>query len=484
MLDDAQSLTEIPTGLEPVRDFDALLEMLSEASRWGYPVKTGGPPGRARLGMAGRDVNKQSLGLRSRLRSRFSVGGGVSITFPARGGRGKPSAMVSRMYPTSTTIAAFGPVNDPCYVMGLAQSADGVYLAASLSTHAIKVWHRGDGTLGACVDLTGHGGPVTDVSFPLPHEPWAILSSSEDGTTRLWDCRASGKAQEAQRYHAHFAKSHATAALGGGNDHLVAAGCQEKIIFWDRRAANGLEVFEDSHSEDVTRVRFQPSRRNRLFTASVDGLACAFDCGGNPADINDEAGLMAVMATETAIVEVGFCGAGAGAGEDDAFWVLTGNEECFVFDAGASAETLGDLTAHIPDTRAAACAAAAAAGCGALAEKVDYLVSCFSSPSAAGGAPLVVAGTQAGALGVFPVVRDRLELPGRTTLGAPLATFEGGHKDIVRAFVPGAAPVTGAEDSRVCVWGHSAPADGGESSGGKAARDAGDSVGSRRHSPY
>ena len=86
-----------------------------------------------------------------------------------------------------------------------------------------------------------------------------------------------------------------------------------------------------------------------------------------------------------------------------------------MFDAGASAETLGDLTAHIPDTRAAACAAAAAAaGCGALAEKVDYLVSCFSSPSAAGGAPLVVAGTQAGALGVFPVVRDRLELPGRT----------------------------------------------------------------------
>ena len=83
------------------------------------------------------------------------------------------------MYPTSTTIAAFGPVNDPCYVLGLAQSADGVYLAASLSTHAVKVWHRGDGTLGACVDLTGHGGPVTDVSFPLPHEPWAVLSSSE-----------------------------------------------------------------------------------------------------------------------------------------------------------------------------------------------------------------------------------------------------------------------------------------------------------------
>ena len=380
------------------------------------------------------------------------------------------------MYPTSTTIAAFGPVNDPCYVMGLAQSADGVYLAASLSTHAIKVWHRGDGTLGACVDLTGHGGPVTDVSFPLPHEPWAILSSSEDGTTRLWDCRASGKAQEAQRYHAHFAKSHATAALGGGNDHLVAAGCQEKIIFWDRRAANGLEVFEDSHSEDVTRLRFQPSRRNRLFTASVDGLACAFDCGGNPADINDEAGLMAVMATETAIVEVGFCGAGAGAGEDDAFWVLTGNEECFVFDAGASAETLGDLTAHIPDTRAAACAAPPppvrrARRKGGLSGVV------FLQPVGGGRRAAGRRGDAGGRAGRVPGREGPTRAPGASHAGRASGDVRGGHKDIVRAFVPGAAPVTGAEDSRVCVWGHSAPADGGESSGGKAARDAGDSVG-------
>ena len=227
------------------------------------------------------------------------------------------------------------------------------------------------------------------------------------------------EAQEA-RGTAHFAKC-TPPPRWGGNDHLVAAGCQEKIIFWDRRAANGLEVFEDSHSEDVTRLRFQPSRRNRLFTASVDGLACAFDCGGNPADINDEAGLTAVMATETAIVEVGFCGAGAGAGEDDAFWVLTGNEECFVFDAGASAETLGDLTAHIPDTRAAACVghAAGARPPGGLSGVV------FLQPGR--GAPLVV-GTQAGALGVFPVVRDRLRVPGRATLGAPLATFEGGTR--------------------------------------------------------
>jgi len=399
------------------------------------------------------------------------------------GGRASPSPM-SRMSPTSTTIAAFGPANDPCYVMGLAQSADGAYLAASLSTHVVKVYQRGDkGALGALLDLTGHGGPITDVSFPLPHEPWAVLSSSEDGTTRLWDCRASGKAHEAQIYRAHFAKAHATAALGGSNDHLVAAGCEEKIIFWDRRLANGLEVFEDSHSEDVTRVRFQPSRRNRLFTASVDGLACVFDCGGNPADINEEAGLLTVMTTETAICEIGFCGVGRdSAGGDEAFWVLTGNEECFVFDAGLNQETLGDVLAHVPDTREVARRAAASAGCDALSTQVDYLISCFSSRGAAESGPLVVAGTQAGALAVFPILPTG-EAQGKATLGAPLAMFEGGHKDIVRAFAPGAAPVTGAEDSRVCVWGE-ATADAGESSGGKASRNGNEGGGSRRHSPY
>ena len=407
---------------------------------------------------------------------------GVSFTKSAR--IREAAVAMSRFSPTSTTIAAFGAANDPCYIMGLAQSVDGAYLAASLSTHVVKVYSRGDnGALNNLLDLSGHAGAVTDLAFPLPHEPWAVLSSSEDGTTRLWDCRASGKFREVQQYTAHFAKSHACASLGGGNDHLVASGSSEKIIFWDRRAATGLEVFEESHSEDVTRIRFQPSRRNRLWTASVDGLACVFDCGGNPADINDEAGLLTVASTETAICEIGFCASGSSnSGEDDAFWCLTGNEEVFVFDAGGNDETLGDLKLHVPDTRAAACEVAKSVGCAALATQVDYLVSCFSSRPTGSG-PLLVAGTQSGALAVFPILPVAGDLPGMANLGAPLATFEGGHKDIVRAFAPGPAPVTGAEDSRVCVWGEGA-AHSGESSGGKAAREGSESGGCRRHSPY
>ena len=365
------------------------------------------------------------------------------------------------------------------------RSADGAYLAASLSTHVVKVYQRGsDGSLGALAELTGHGAPVTDVSFPLPHEPWGALTSSDDGTTRYWDVRAPPQSRETSRYVAHFAKSHATASLGGANDHLVAAGADAQIVFWDRRAATGLEVFEESHSEDVTRIRFQPSRRNRLFTASVDGLVCAFDCGGNPADINDEDGLLTVMHTGAAIVEIGFCGRGGDSRDDDALWLLTGNEDAWFFDVGGDENTLGDQLAYVPDTRGKATAAAAAAGvaAGGLSESVDYLVRCFSAP---GGGPLVAAGTQTGTLGVFPVVMDGSCGPGVGLLGAPLAVLDGGHRDIVRAFEPGSTPVTGAEDSRVCAWGDAdaaaSAASSGSSGGGKAGRH---EDGGRRHSPY
>jgi len=367
-------------------------------------------------------------------------------------------------------------------------SSDGSFLAAALSTHVVKVYARGKGgSVGALLELTGHGGPITDAHFPLPEEPALVLTSSEDGTVRLWDCRAPLASREAHKFTAHFAKTFATATMGGGGDHLVAAGSGAQIAFWDRRTGAGMEVFEEAHSEDVTRLRFQPGRRSRLFTASVDGLACVFDCSGAPSDLNDEDGLLAVMATGSAIVEMGFCAAPGGSASD-VLWALTGNEEAWMFDASRG-EALGTQLAHVPDTRAAAARAATAAGCGTggLGEQVDYLVTCFADP--ASGAVLVAAGTQAGTIGVFPVMPGPGEpsaVGAGAALGPPVMVLVGGHTDIVRAMAwsPGgggsasAHPVTGAEDSRVCVWGETAGAEG--LAGGKA----GWMGEAWRHSPY
>lgn len=383
------------------------------------------------------------------------------------------------------------PIYSP-HLLASTDSSDGKYLATSLSTQAVKVYQRTeDGGIAALVELTGHGAAVTDVTIPLPHEPCTVCSSSLDGTVRLWDCRAAEGQREVMKFVAGFAKEFASATLGGGNDHLVVGAQNEQVVFWDRRVGTGLEVFEDSHSEDVTRVRFQPGRRNRLFTAGVDGLACAFDVGGCPADINDEDGLLTVMHTGCAIVELGFV---SGAEDDDVLWLLTGNEDAWFYNAGDDADTIGNTLAYIPDTRGAAQRSSFAAGihAGGLSQQVDYLVGCFSRKEPGGGSTVMVAaGTQGGAVGVYPVVASTDPASSPAVLGAPIAVMDGGHVDIVRAMAwrPDNAaepPVTGSEDSRVCAWGERKAVDSGGDgryiqAGGKIGR--GDE-GGRRHSPY
>lgn len=63
-------------------------------------------------------------------------------------------------------------------------SEDSTLLAASLSTHALKLYSPLTGDfLG---DLRGHLNTITDLSFCAAH---TLLSSSADGTVRMWDVR-------------------------------------------------------------------------------------------------------------------------------------------------------------------------------------------------------------------------------------------------------------------------------------------------------
>ena len=331
-----------------------------------------------------------------------------------------------------------------------ARSGDGEYLAATLSTHVVKVYRRGEGgALGALLELTGHGGAVTDVTFPLPHEPWGVLSSSADGTTRLWDCRAPESAREVARYAAPFAKEHATSTLGGGVDHLAAVGAEE-------RSSSSIDA------RGTDRISGRTRRTSRGYGSSPgDGTgssprawtaSCVRSTAPGTLPTSATRRLLTVMTADAAVVDIGAQPPGArGPEAADALWALTGNEDAWFFDAGADQNTLGDLLAHVRDTRGAAQRAAEGVpSAESLFRKTDYLVRCVSDQRAG---PCVVAGTQEGALGVFPVTRGVGESAETATLNAPIATMTGGHTDIVRAFEPGAFPVTGAEDSRVCAWG-------------------------------
>ena len=188
--------------------------------------------------------------------------------------------MPSRLAPACTTVAAFGPSHDPCYVMALAprsvrarlvrvpphvpptlrsarvgrslaptrllppppsplprRSPDGAHLAASLSTNAVKIYARGDapsggdfgghlGTLRAVTELSAHDGAVTDCAFPIPSEPWTVLTSSADATIRAWDLRQGG-----ERPYASYVAPFATRATGGFATATAGGGAFDANVF-------------------------------------------------------------------------------------------------------------------------------------------------------------------------------------------------------------------------------------------------------------
>jgi len=61
------------------------------------------------------------------------------------------------------------------------------------------------------------------------------------------------------------------------DDTLLACGIADRLAFWDLRTMSHSDTFNDSHSDEVTQVRFHPRQPKQLLTASEDGLVCLFD---------------------------------------------------------------------------------------------------------------------------------------------------------------------------------------------------------------
>jgi WD40 repeat protein len=65
------------------------------------------------------------------------------------------------------------------------------------------------------------------------------------------------------------------------NQQIIVAGTNEDIIFWDiRNLKSPLEVLDESHSEDVTCVRFHPEDYHQVITCSTDCLVNFFNFEG------------------------------------------------------------------------------------------------------------------------------------------------------------------------------------------------------------
>lgn len=340
-------------------------------------------------------------------------------------------------HPNPNSIKRFGLKNSiqtnfgDHYVFQIVPKNDWSSMAVSLSTNAVKLYSPTTGQYqGEC---KGHTDTINQIAFSNSLTPHVLHSCSSDGTIRAWDtrtfrqvsCMSAGSSQEIFSF-----------SFGGSSDNLLAAGSKSQILFWDWRNEKQVACLVDSHTEDVTQVHFVHGHRNKLLSASVDGLMCIFNTDG---DINDDDNLESVINVGTSIGKVGFFGENY-----RKLWCLTHIESLSIWDWKDEKNE-----ANLHEARSLASDSW-------TLDHVDYFIDCHYPGE--GDSLWVIGGTSGGSLGYFPVNCRA------GAIGSPEAILGGGHTGVVRSVLSmsskkhgpaqsqGIFGWTGGEDGRLCCW--------------------------------
>ncbi|XP_051507747.1 WD repeat-containing protein 89 [Myxocyprinus asiaticus] len=186
--------------------------------------------------------------------------------------------------------------SEPTYILDLSlpssassgSAAGSDVLALCCSNHSVHLHCRE--TLRLVGDFQGHTAPVRGVRFSHL-SPHLLFTGSSDGTLRCWDVRRpnSGSTQVFRSDATHSYCSFDVCC----NDHVLCAGTERVeedsfLVFWDARMVQqGVEtgskqggllgVYSESHSDDITAVKFHPQKADRLASGATDGLVNIFD---------------------------------------------------------------------------------------------------------------------------------------------------------------------------------------------------------------
>ncbi|KAJ3582978.1 hypothetical protein NHX12_000049 [Muraenolepis orangiensis] len=322
------------------------------------------------------------------------------------------------------------PGSSPC--------SSGSVLAVACSDHRLHLHHKE--TLRQLGEYRGHTAPVCGVTFGHA-SPDLLISGSEDGTVRAWDVRRPGSAGAVQEFRGDPTHRYASVDVNA-SDVVVCAGTElldedSFLVFWDARSpatAGGkgrpLGVYSESHSDDVTRVRFHPWDKDRLATGGADGLVNVFDLRQGS---EDEA-LLATCNAGDSVAEVRWAGH-----RSDRLLCLTHGEGLHYWDLGRL-DTEEPLALYgVPDARRLTPPKGG--------HSVDYLVGAQWLQEAQ--RLLVLGGTSEGDLHLMECTEGGLQPLGSLPRGA-------GHTAVVRCFLWDEAGegvlVTGGEDAQLLLW--------------------------------
>jgi WD repeat-containing protein 89 len=336
-----------------------------------------------------------------------------------------------------TTVNADYDTHDQCYVLQLAHIPAPGLVAAALSNRRLMLYSLSEAALRFFGELHGHEGTIRDLQGGSQNEPNLVHAACSDGRVCGWDLR-SGQVVESY-------SSGAETVCCSRNDAFVAAGSRDKVLLWDRRASKLAASYSDTHAQEVTQVAFHPVQVGALISGSEDGLIAVFDVSG---PLDEDEGFRSALNIDTAVAKLGFYGP---SGEN--LWCCSGTESLHLWEWAASCDDsieggngpLGEAR----DARERLMCAIASGG----SRPADYLVQC--EYDAVSDQLSIVAGTNEGFAGMFPVTAPRQNTSSWIGLGSPRSALWGGHSDVIRSMVrlTDAKWLSGGEDARLCLWG-------------------------------
>ncbi|XP_060521428.1 WD repeat-containing protein 89 [Cylas formicarius] len=149
------------------------------------------------------------------------------------------------------------------------------YLAVTLLDNSCEVFDFAQ-DLTSIARFKGHEKKVVECKF----DDSLLYTGSNDGTIKLWDTRSPEKEAISFVDRTLDATSDPKSINSfdvSANKRLLAAGTDlidgdAFILFWDVRSTKLLGGYWESHTDDITQVRFHPDDSNTLMSGSTDGL--------------------------------------------------------------------------------------------------------------------------------------------------------------------------------------------------------------------
>ncbi|XP_049815632.1 WD repeat-containing protein 89 [Schistocerca nitens] len=127
-----------------------------------------------------------------------------------------------------------------------------------------------------------HTSTITDVKFSSKNEH-LLYSSSLDGTVKVHDLRSKTCVAELKDDSEGPSMLKPLSSFDFSSDENFGSAGTELfdgdafVLFWDIRTSKLLGGYWESHTDDITQVRFHPEEKNKLATGSVDGIINVFD---------------------------------------------------------------------------------------------------------------------------------------------------------------------------------------------------------------